>query len=307
MDYGRILKRAVEITWRHKALWVFGFVLALFGGGWGSGQGVQYRLGPSDLARPEWALGLVLFVTVVVIALVVVGIVLSNLSRGALIGMVHEVEETGSTSVHSGWHAGRSRLVGLIGVDVITVIPAVIVAMTLIALALTPLLLLIPERAGIAQRELLTALGIVLAVVLSLAVLVVILIGGAVLGIIRELAYRRCVFEGTGVWRSIREGSQMARANLRQVGMMWILLFGIDLAADVVVLPLAVAGFGLAAGIGVSVYAATRSVVSAVVVGMILGVPVLLVMSFVRGVYLAFRSTAWTLLYRELPTSWAQQ
>jgi hypothetical protein len=29
MDYGRILKRALEMSWRYRALWLFGAILAL--------------------------------------------------------------------------------------------------------------------------------------------------------------------------------------------------------------------------------------------------------------------------------------
>jgi hypothetical protein len=297
MDYGKILKRAVEITWRHRALWLFGFLLALFGGGWGGGggQGIQYRIDQSELARPEWAWGLVLLILGLVFVLAILAVVLNNISRGALIGMVREVEETGNTSVRSGWRSGRSRMWSLISIDLITAIPAFIAAMALIALAMAPLLLLL------AQRDALTALGILLTVILSLAVVLVLIVGGTALGIVREFAYRQCALEGKGVGRSIREGYRMVRANLRHVGVMWLVLFGIDLAASVIALPLALVGFGLAAGAGTAVYAATQSIANAILVGLMLALPTLLVMTAGGGVYLVFRSAAWTLAYRELP------
>ena len=303
MDYGKLLKRAVEITWRHKALWLFGFLLALFtgAGGGGGGQGLQYRVGQMDLARPEWAWGLVLVLIVLVFLVIVAAVVLSNLSVGALIGMVRETEETGSTSARTGWRIGKSRLWSLIGIDLVTVIPAIIVAMTLLALALTPLLLLIPHgQASISQREGLTVLGIVLTVLLFLGVVVVLIIGGTALGIVREFAYRQSVLEDKGVWLSIREGYRMVRAHLRQVGLMWLLLFGIDLAAGVIVLPLVLVGFGLVAGAAAAVYAASESVAGAIAVALLLGAPVGLLSALVRGVYLVFQSSAWTLAYREL-------
>jgi hypothetical protein len=238
--------------------------------------------------------GLVLLVLAVVFVIVVVGVVLNNISRGALIGMVREVEETGNTSVRSGWRMGRSRLWPLIGIDLVTVIPAFIAAMVLVALAISPLLLLL------AEREALTVLGILLTVLLSLVVVAVIIVAGTVLGIVREFACRQCVLEGRGVWSSIREGYRMVRANLRHVGVMWLLLFGIDLAASVIAFPLFLVGFGLATGAGAAVYAATQSIASALVVGIVLGLPVALVLALVGGVYLVFRSSAWTLAYREL-------
>lgn len=296
MDYSRILKRAVEITWRHKALWFFGFLLALVsgGGGGGGGQGVQYRIGETDLARPEWVWGLALLVLVLVFVLVVLAVVLSNISRGALIGMVREAEEIGNTSTRSGWRIGRSLMWPLIGIDLVTVIPAFIAAMVLLAMAMTPLLLLL------AEREALTVLGILLTVLLALAVVAVIIVAGTVLGIVRELAYRQCVLEGKGAWQSIRGAYRMVRAHLRNVGMMWLLLFGIDLAASVIALPLILVAFGLAAGAGATVYATTESIAGAVVIGLLLGLPAALLLELVGGVYLVFQSSAWTLAYREL-------
>lgn len=296
MDYGKLLKRAVEITWRNKALWLFGFLLALFNGAAGGrgGQGLQYRIGQSELTRPEWVWGLVLLVIVAVFVIVAIGIVLSNISRGALIGMVRETEETGSTSVRSGWRIGKSRIWSLIGIDLVTVIPAFIAGMALVALAISPLLLLL------AEREALTVLGILLTVLLSLAVVAVLIVAGTVLGIVREFAYRQCVLEGRGAWLSIREGYRMVRAHLRHVGVMWLLLLGIDLAAGVIAFPLVLVGFGLATGAGAAVYAASESIAGAILVGLLLGVPAALVLALVGGVYLAFQSSAWTLAYREV-------
>jgi hypothetical protein len=82
---------------------------------------------------------------------------------------------------------------------------------------------------------------------------------------------------------------------------MWLVLFGIDLAARVIAFPLAVVGFGLAAVAGAAVSAATQSVTNAIVVALVLALPTLLVMAVVSGVYLVFRSAVWTLAYRELP------
>ncbi len=302
MDYGKLLRRAVEITWRHKALWLFGFLFALFtgAGGGGGGQGLQYRIGLSELARPEWAWGLALLVILVVFVVVVAAVVLSNISVGALIGMVREVEETDHTTVRSGWRTGRSHLWSLIGIDLVTVIPAVIVALTLLTLALAPLLLLIPERGALAEREALSVLGIVLTVLLVLGAVALIIIGGTVLSVVREFAYRQCVLEGRGVGSSIREGYRMVRAHLRSVGLMWLLLLGIDLAVGVIVWPLAVVGFGLVGGAAATVYATSESVAAAIVVALVLGIPVGLISALVRGVYLVFQSSAWTLAYREV-------
>ena len=48
MDYGKVLGRAWEITWRWKALWILGFLAGL-GSGKGGSPNVNYQTGGGDL------------------------------------------------------------------------------------------------------------------------------------------------------------------------------------------------------------------------------------------------------------------
>ena len=303
MEYSRILKRAITITWHHKALWLFGFLLALFGGagGGGSGRGVQWNIGQDELARPEWVIGIVVVILAAVVLLVIAAVVLNNISRGALVHMVSEVENTGSTTVRSGWHAGTARLLSLIGIDLVSGIPAAIASVTLIVLAASPLLLLLIAQPGSGSRQAsVTAIAVLLTVLFELAVIAILVVAGVALGIVRELAYRRCVLGGAGSITSLRGGYRTFRANLGRVGGLWLLLFGIDLAAGVVAFPLYLVVYGLAGGFGALVYSATEAAAPAIVTGLLLAVPGILLISAVSGVYLVFRSTSWTLGYREL-------
>ena len=64
MEYGRVIKRALEIVWHHKVLWIFGVVAVFFGAGKGSGGGsagpsgtpLQYTFNQGDLER--WRRGM---------------------------------------------------------------------------------------------------------------------------------------------------------------------------------------------------------------------------------------------------------
>ena len=144
VDYGRVLKRAVNVTWQHKVLWVFGVAAALFGakggsdgGGGGGSPGLQYVLSGADFDRwgltpwfqripfgpekwrysgafPNWEtlapIGLSLLAAIAVIGLLalVVSVIVRYTSLGALVGMVDEVEETEETSFKSGLSAGSA-------------------------------------------------------------------------------------------------------------------------------------------------------------------------------------------------------
>jgi hypothetical protein len=296
MDYVKILKRALEITWRHKALWLFGFLMALFsgGGGAGGGQGAQYVMDPGYRVEPALVLALVFVVLLIVLVLVAVGIIISYLSRGALIGMVREVEETGDTSVRSGWRIGWSRFLPLFAIDLAIGVPAAIVAILLIALALSPLLLLV------AQRDVVSVLGILLTVLAMVLVIGLLIIMGVALSLLRELAHRQCVLEKKGVWDCIRDGYLMGRENLRHVGVTWLLLFGINLVIGVVSVPLFVVLFIAAAAPGILTYLTTDAVTPALVVGIPLLLLAFLLTTLLGAVYQVFHSAVWTLAYLEL-------
>lgn len=296
MDYGKILRRALEITWRYKALWVFGFVLALFSGGGGAGgsQGMQYTLGSGDRMDPGLILAVVLFLLLVAAVMVVLGVVLGYLSHSALIGMVREAEETGDTSVRSGWRMGWPRVLPLFGIDVVIGIPTAIVAFILIGLGLSPLLLLIT------QEDALALLAILLTLFFMLLVIGVLIILGAVLTVLRALAYRQCVLEKKGVIDSIRDGWLMGRQNLRHVGVIWLLLLVSDVIVGLVAAPLVLFVFGVAAVPGVFTYFATESLVPTLLVGIPVFVVAFLLMTVLGAVYQVFRSAVWTLTYLEL-------
>ena len=51
MDYAEILKKAWNIIWKHKILWLFGL---LAGSAIGSGQGLSYRFSSQDRIQQFW-------------------------------------------------------------------------------------------------------------------------------------------------------------------------------------------------------------------------------------------------------------
>jgi len=295
MDYTKILKRALEITWRYKALWLFGFLLAFFSGSGGNiGRGFEYRMRPGDQLPPGLIWGIVLFALVLILVLVIAGIVITSISRGALIGMVHEVEETEHTTVRSGWRIGWARFLPLIGIDLVTAIPLLIIALTLVALGLSPLVLLF------FQKRVLTILGILLTVFFMLLVIGLLIVVGAAFGLWRDFAYRQCVLKRKGILDSLRDGYHIVRQNLQRVSLMWLLLFGIDLLVGLIMAPLAFAAFAMVAAPTGMLYVATKSALLAILLALLMAIPVILLLAFLGGIYQVYRSATWTLTYLAL-------
>ena len=105
--------------------------------------------------------------------------------------------------------------------------------------------------------------------------------------------------------QALAAGYALVRSRLKDSALTWLVLFGLGLAYGLVSIALVfiLVGIGLAVGfgIGLPLYAVTKSVGWAVALGLlpffaILAVPLI----FVQGLWLTFESSAWTLAYREI-------
>lgn len=312
MKHTELFKRAITISWRYRALWLFGFLLALCSGGSGgrgnfnfpSGDTASFDL-PSDTipnVEPAVILVIVGLVICLVLILAVVGVVVRAVTRTALIGMVRQISETEVVAMRDGWQFGWSRRAWrLFLVGLVIGIPVAIVSIGLIALSLSPLLVLLFNDTTA------TVAAIVLTVVLFLFALLLVIAISAVIAPFQELAWRRTVLGETDVFASLGDGFRLIKQNFKDVLVMWLLMIGAallwGLASLFVVLPVALIVALLIGGIPAGlVYLASSSVVGALVTGIPLAViALILVMSAASAFYLIFHSAVWTLTYLELP------
>jgi hypothetical protein len=314
MNYTEILKRAGRITWHHRALWLFGVLLVLFGGGSPSpapngnngGQNVQYRFGYTDiegliLPTVNWAavIAIMLAVLALILVLIVISIIVRYLSIGALIGMVDEVEREESTSIRSGFRTGWARFLRLFAVELLLGIPAAIIFIGLLLIVLVPLPLVIVGARG--DAAILIVLGVIGMIGLFLLWLLLAIVAGVVLHVLLQFAYRRCVLAGEGVFGSIREGYHMVRRNIRDAGLTWLLLLGIRLVLSVVLVPVGLLLLAVPVSMGAAAWAISRTLVGALVAGLPLLVVAIAGLVFVEALWLIFESAVWTLVYREIP------
>jgi hypothetical protein len=305
MDHIEVLKRAFKITWRHRALWLFGILLALTGGG---GRGFRFSFPGGDGgdfgAMPEIApalttaiaVALIIFILVLIVGFVIVRYV----TQTALIGMVKEIEGTGTTSVKSGFRTGWSRSAfRLFLINLVIGIPMAIVALLLLAFAASPLLLLFVDN--IAAR----IIGVMVTVGLVIVVIILLVAAGVVISVLTLFFQRQCVLGEKGVIDSIRDGYWMVRRNLGEAALMWLLMLGVGIGWVILLIPvtLIIGAFAFAAGAlpGGLIYLITGSEAAGFAIGGIIGVVVLSIpLIFVNGLYLVFQSCVWTLTYLEI-------
>ncbi|HIP97125.1 MAG TPA: hypothetical protein EYH32_07940, partial [Anaerolineae bacterium] len=320
MDFAKILKRSFAITLRYRALWLFGFILALAGGGGGRGfspggsgnysggngggpvrptpDHIPYLGGPQ---RPEVGTILLIIVALVIFValLAIVLMILRVLARTALIGMVDEAEETEQTSVRSGFRILWSRRgLNLLLIEALTAIAWIIVAPAMVITALLPGLLIFTHNIVLVITGALAAAGLLLIVIAILSIMAI------AFSMVMEIIRRECVLGEKGVLESIRDGIVTVRSHLVDVGLLWLLMTGISIAWNILLIPVGIVCLILGLLIGgppaLLAYALSRSWIAAVAIGAPLFlITMILPLAFANGLYLVFQSSAWTLIYRE--------
>jgi len=336
MDHIKILKRAWETIWRYRALWIFGIILALTtasggynfsgrgGGGGGGGNGGFAP--PGEFTMPEIPPRVVTILIVagialacVILLLIVVATVARYVAETALIRMVDHHEETGEKlSVRQGFRLGWSRtafrlfLIGLvIGLPV---------AVLFILLFMLPVGLgLLSGLVGMKISPVIGVLGIVGAIGLFFLILVPVIIVGTALRALMHFFRRACALEELGVIEAIRQGFGVVSRHWQDVLIMWLIMIGVRIGWAIAMLVIVVALFpaivlliivgGVLGGLPallvwgvVSLFAeGTLPWILAAVVGLPIFVLVMaLPWLFLGGLMEVFKSSVWTLTYREL-------
>jgi len=320
MDYLEILKRAWELTWRYRALWVFGILLALTTGGGGGGTGYSFNGG--NLAAPGGQFALPQVGPEVVRVLIAIGIafaclmlvliVLAILTRyvaeTALIRMVNEHEATRERlSVRQGLRLGWSRAAWrMFLIDLLIGLPTVLAFILLFALALAPLLL------WTTQNRAAGLIGTLVAIALfSLVILLAIVVGVGV-SLLTKFFRRACALEGVGVIASVRHGYGLVKRYLKDVAVMWLIMLGLGLGLGLAMFVVGLVLFGLGAVLGglpaLLVGILTGQIWEGAVPWLLaaaVGLPIFVIVTvlpllFVSGLVQVFKSSVWTLAYREL-------
>jgi hypothetical protein len=332
MDPIKVLKRAWETTWRYRALWVFGIILALTtaGGGFrggGDGDGTfQYKLRGEDLLGlqmgevppPEVVSTLIAIgvgLACVIVVLIIAATIARYVAETALIRMVDDYEETGEKhSVRQGFRLGWSRTaLRLFLIKLLIGLPVAVAFILLFALALAPLLLWTTKStpAGV--------IGTVAAIGLFFSILFLAIVVGAVLSLLTKFFWRACALEELGVIESIRQGFGVVRRHLKDVGIMWLIMVGVQIgwviamiAITIVLLPaiilLIVLG-GVLGGLPALLVGGLASLFfeGAVpwILAAVVGLPIFILVVavpwlFLGGLMEVFKSSTWTLTYREV-------
>lgn len=326
MNHIKILRRALNITFTYRALWVFGILLALTSGsGTGNGGGGSGRSSSTNnppavnwqnplgglTIPPEitnmW-MGIAIGAACLILGLIVVGTIVRYVSEAALIRMVDEHENSGEQlGIRQGFRLGWSRRAWkMFLMDFLVGLSFIAVFLLLLALAALPLLV------WLTQHTTLQVIGSIISAGLILLLVFAAIVAALAVALILIFARRACALENLGVRASVRRGYEMVRQRLGDVIIMGVMMFGIELLwllATLVVLLAVIVAAALIAGLpallagaiaGLFTQGPTPWVVAAIVGVPILLVAVIIPVALIGGWRHVFSASVWTLTYREI-------
>ncbi len=303
MDYFGIIKRAFQITIKHRFLWVFGFIVALAGGG-GGFRSFSYSSdsGQSFANVGRWAtayLAVLILIGLILFLLWLVMWIFSVISQAGLVGSVNKIESNEETSLGDGFSIGAHYFWRVLGLSIILGLIILFLVLLILVPVVAAIVVLVSQSktagAGLAVAAIFC---LVLAIIFVILLLVLF---SAFLGVIFIYALRYIVLKDERVFASIGEAWRLVRANLSETLVMFLLLLLISAGVGIVlIIPALVIGlpafFAFLGGI-------TLKNASLIVVSALGFLFLVLVLSFLGGIFETFHSTVWTLTYLELTKS----
>ncbi|MCJ7659451.1 MAG: hypothetical protein MUO67_09905, partial [Anaerolineales bacterium] len=247
MDYGKVLGRAWEITWRWKVLWILGFLASLGSGGGGGGGSNAYTGNGQDFNIDKWTqgippgdflpavsgiIGIIIAVVCVLFIIFIALWVVSVIARGGLIAGVQQVEDEGSTTFRTAWVAGRKKFWTLFGLGILAAIPMIILIFAGI------ILLGLGIAAAVGAMDISETAGIAGIVMISLLCGGFLCCGMIILGIvleqIRVYGERAAILEDLGWINAFKRGWQVLKENLGPTIIFWLIFLAIGIVIFVI-------------------------------------------------------------------------
>lgn len=267
MDPIKILRRAWQILWSYRALWVFGLILTLAGAGSSgrgpnNGNGVQYETNsqstqplPQDIQEalgqaiqemqrllhegltkagiPEQQLTTLIWIAVIfMLFCLILGIIVAiarYVAETAVIRMVDEYESTGSKmTIREGFRVGWSHTSWqLFLINLLVHLPLILMAM-LLAIGIAIVITIIRSIGQVSAIFLAGTVAIVFLAIFTTVILT------TLLKLLRNFFWRVSALEDAGVRESLQRGFAMVRENWRSVGVMWLVMIGLGIAWAIV-------------------------------------------------------------------------
>ncbi len=291
MDFGYVLKRAWEIIWKFKVLWIFGILASCGQASGSSGGNSGYRFSVQDTTtgtqieqffgqlNPAIITLLIIVAVIIILALVVLAILLGTVGRVGLIrGTVKAEQGVAKLTFGELWRDGLAYFWRVFGLNLLI---GIIILFAILVFGI---------------------LGVILSIgTLGIFLICLLIPVMWLLSIIIEQANIALVVENLDIIEAIKRGWQVFIDNIGSMIVMGlILIVGVGLIGGLIIgLPLLAVAAPAALAITTGVAENIRNGVILSIVLFLVYLPFLLVLS---GILRAYTQSAWTLTYLRLTT-----
>jgi hypothetical protein len=244
------------------------------------------------------------------VVLTIAKVVFLYVGETALIRMVDDYEETGEKrGVREGFRLGWSRTaLRLFVIDLLTRIPGFLTLFVLLLLGAGIFGLTVLVRDGVVLK----IIGVIAGIGVGFLAILASIILGLGISLVRPLIFRVCALEERGVIESFRVGFDFIKAHLADTVILWLIMIGLQIGWVIVMIPvvlfLVLAGGALSGLVGLSVGGLSSLVFDGAIpwiAGFGVGIPIFILLVAAPSVFLGglaevYKSSVWTLTYREL-------
>lgn len=284
IPFVEILKQAGRIVWQNKFLLWFGVLMALGSpGNFNVGNSEDWE-GKTNSARnfieTHWQL--VLVIALILFAAGIVLFLLSLVGKAGLVKSVNLIAQDKKTSFREGWRTGKKYLWKLLGLFFLFFI-ATLVILSVLAL---PAVFLAIKGSWVS------------AVVMGILAFAIFLPLVFILALTNVFAEFYIILSGLKVWSAIEAGYNLLLKNVKNSIIFGLLLIVVNIAAGIVFLPVAGLALLVLVPTGILFYFLNK-----IVFGIFVFFAValfLLAVLFVSSIFLTYKTTAWTLFFREI-------
>lgn len=299
MNYLELIKRAFQITFQHRLLWIFGLFVGMVGGNF-YGGGLNFN-NVQHLVRKKEIIGSfqnfqnfltsnffwIVLVSLILFLALLVFIFLNTLSQSALISLVNKIEKKEKIKISDGISIGLARFWKILGINILF---SCFISLVLVILG-TPIFLLF-----ILEMPLRGLLLLFFAIIIFVPL-------ACVFSFVLNYSYRYIVIQKKTIFNSIQKSFQLLSENIIPTLIIFLILIGINFAASLIfgiVLLCLVLFLGIPLFLLGLVLHTFLGIISSIILA-IFGILVLTAFSFLFSAILnTYNSTLWTLVFREL-------
>ena len=324
MDYGQIIKRAVQITWRYKFLWIFGIIMALCGQSSGGNPRFQMNYStpydpttgfpefPAFFPEPLGQTPIAIYIIAGFILLIVFGLIsilVGAMGRSALIKSVARAEEGESISFGSSWRDGLNKVVPVGILQTLLAIPWLVMWAVVAAIVFTTFWPFFSQiftyRPGPESQEpppfledFFVFFPMFFATICGMICFFFII--QMITGLFRTFGSRAIVLENQDVLGSFSRSWVLFRKNIGATVILALLIFVIGMVAGLILaIPAIAVMFPLMISTMPGIMSGAGPSASDFLLLGCAGIVMIVVFSLVNGVLQVFIESSWTLAYRE--------